>query len=87
MEIRNFNGNTVHFNVPKDHPVLQSAFDKNYKLPHSCQEAMCGTCKVKLLEGEIDMKENYALPDDELEKGYVLLCVGYPQSDKVVLTY
>jgi len=87
VELRNFNGNTIHFNVPKDHPVLQSAFDQNYKLPHSCQEAMCGTCKVKLLKGEIEMKENYALPDEELERGYVLLCVGYPQSDKIVLTY
>jgi ring-1,2-phenylacetyl-CoA epoxidase subunit PaaE len=87
VEIRNFNGNTIHFNVLKDQPVLQPAFDQHYKLPHSCQEAMCGTCKVKLLEGEVDMEENYALPDDELEKGYVLLCVGYPQSDKVVLTY
>ncbi|MEQ9438468.1 MAG: ferredoxin--NADP reductase [Cyclobacteriaceae bacterium] len=87
VEVRSFNDNTLHFAVSKDHPVLQSALDQRYKLPHSCQEAMCGTCKVKLVEGEIEMKKNFALPDDELERGYVLLCVGYPQSDKVVLTY
>lgn len=87
IELRNFNGETVRFSTPKDQPILQSAFRKNYKLPHSCQEAMCGTCKVKLIEGEIEMKENYALPDEELENGYVLLCTGLPKSEKIVAAY
>ncbi len=87
VEIENFKGQRVSFPASKKLPVLRSALDQQIKLPHSCREAMCGTCKAKLLSGDLDMKLNYALTDEELAEGYVLLCSGHPVSDKLVLTY
>lgn len=85
--IENFNGAPISFSANRNQSVLKSAFDAGFRLKHSCQESMCGACKVKLLSGKLNMKTNYALPDEELEQGYVLLCSGYPESDKLELQY
>ncbi|MEQ8905037.1 ferredoxin--NADP reductase [Ekhidna sp.] len=85
--IENFNGAPVTFSANRNQSVLKSAFDAGFRLKHSCQESMCGACKVRLLSGKLNMKTNYALPDDELDQGYVLLCSGFPESDKLELQY
>ena len=41
----------------------------------------------KVVEGEVEMDQNFALEDYEVEAGYVLSCQCYPISDKVVLDY
>ena len=48
---------------------------------------MCGTCRAKLVEGEVAMDANYALEPEEIEQGYVLTCQSHPDSAKVVLDY
>ncbi|MEQ8530645.1 MAG: iron-sulfur cluster-binding domain-containing protein, partial [Imperialibacter sp.] len=70
-----------------DEFILQTGLNKGLKLPHSCKEAMCGACKVKLLSGKVNMVENYALTDSQLKEGYVLLCSGKPVSDAITLSY
>jgi len=77
----------LHFEVEKDQPILKQVLDKGISLPHSCLEAMCGTCMVKVIKGKIRMQENYALTDKQLNEGYSLLCSGFANSDEVVLTY
>lgn len=73
--------------IPHNIDILSEFLEKGYKLPHSCREAMCGSCAAKMVEGQVEMKENYALNDAKLEEGYVLLCQSTPVSDKVVLKY
>ena len=48
---------------------------------------MCCTCRAKILEGEADMKVNYALEDDEVAAGYILTCQAVPKSSKLVVSY
>jgi ferredoxin len=36
------------------------------------------------LEGEIDQDLAFAISDEELEKGYRLICIGSPLSDVVL---
>lgn len=80
-------GETHLLDVAKGQFILQSALNAGLRLPHSCREAMCGSCKVKLIAGKVEMTENYALTDTQLGEGYVLLCSGRPVSDEVVLSY
>lgn len=47
----------------------------------------CGTCKAKLLEGDVEMDHNFALGQDELERGYVLTCQSHPTSTSVSVDY
>ena len=35
--------------------------------PYACKGGVCGTCRAKLLDGEVRMDRNYALEHDELE--------------------
>lgn len=73
--------------VAKDAFILQAALEGGLQLPHSCREAMCGSCKVKVLSGQVEMAENYALTDAQLHEGYTLLCSGRPVSDEIILSY
>lgn len=80
-------GELIEFTANQNDSILNAALSLGIKLPHSCKEAMCGTCKAKILRGNVNMTENYALTDSQLKEGYVLLCSGKPDSDKVELTY
>ena len=50
-----------------------------------CMDAHCGTCMVKKLAGEIDMRKNNVLSRRDLEQNYVLLCQSIPLDDDVLV--
>lgn len=67
--------------------VLNAALRVRPDVPFACAGGVCGTCRAKVVEGSVDMDENYALETDEVEKGYVLTCQSHPTSDKLVLSF
>jgi ring-1,2-phenylacetyl-CoA epoxidase subunit PaaE len=67
--------------------VLNAALRVRPDVPFACAGGVCGTCRAKVVEGSVDMDENYALETDEIEKGYVLTCQSHPTSDKLVLSF
>jgi ring-1,2-phenylacetyl-CoA epoxidase subunit PaaE len=72
---------------PGAEPILDAALRARGDAPYACKNGVCGTCRAKLLEGQVQMDQNYALEDDELADGYVLTCQSHPISDEVVLDY
>lgn len=48
-----------------------------------CMDAHCGTCMVKLVAGDIEMRKNNVLSRRDLDRGYVLLCQSIPLSTDV----
>ncbi|MGB3590756.1 MAG: 2Fe-2S iron-sulfur cluster-binding protein [Nonlabens sp.] len=77
-----------HFVLPDDiDNVLDGAINAGADLPYACKGGVCSTCKCKVREGSVQMKVNYALTDEEVEKGYVLSCVSVPTSKKLVVDY
>jgi ferredoxin-NADP reductase len=64
--------------------VLDAARKAGVRLPSSCTQGMCGTCKVKLLSGEVAMKHAGGIRQREIDQGMVLLCCSKPLSDLVV---
>ncbi|WP_323120113.1 hybrid-cluster NAD(P)-dependent oxidoreductase [Burkholderia alba] len=64
--------------------VLDAARQAGVRLPASCTQGMCGTCKVKLVSGEVDMKHNGGIRQREIDQGMVLLCCSKPLSDLVI---
>jgi len=73
--------------MPRDVPILDSAQQARADLPFACKGGVCGTCRAHLSSGEVDLRRNYALGDDELERGFVLTCQSYPVSDEVRVDY
>jgi glycine betaine catabolism B len=68
-----------------EHFILDLAEENGLKLENSCRAGNCGTCKVKKIEGEVDMEGQQALGEADLLDGYVLLCIGRAGSRRVVL--
>lgn len=63
--------------------ILETALDEGIDLPYSCQAGLCTACRGKCLSGKVKMDEEEGLSHDEREEGYVLTCVGHPESDDV----
>jgi len=72
--------------VPADRYILHTVENQGVNLPFSCRNGACTTCAVRVLEGEIYQPEAMGLSPKLRERGYALLCVGYPRSDLEVET-
>ena len=80
-------GTRIEFDYNSQDSILDAAAKKGADLPYACKGGVCCTCKAKLLEGKVDMAVNYALEQDEIERGFVLTCQSHPLTDKVVLSF
>jgi ring-1,2-phenylacetyl-CoA epoxidase subunit PaaE len=67
--------------------ILDAAQQSGLDVPYACKGGVCCTCKAKVLEGTVTMDVNYALEQDELDKGYILTCQAHPTSKKVIVTF
>ncbi|MFT8586733.1 2Fe-2S iron-sulfur cluster-binding protein [Acetobacter papayae] len=65
-------------------PVLSAARAAGMRLPASCAKGMCGTCKCKLVSGEVDMEHQGGIRQREIDQGMILLCCAKPKTDLVV---
>jgi ring-1,2-phenylacetyl-CoA epoxidase subunit PaaE len=70
-----------------DETVLDAAARAGIELPFSCRAGVCSTCRTKVVRGEVEMAQNYALEDWELEQGYVLACQSRVKSAALELDY
>jgi ring-1,2-phenylacetyl-CoA epoxidase subunit PaaE len=78
---------TVSTPVDANESVLNAALRVRPDVPFACTGGVCGTCRARLLSGDVRMTENYALEPEELERGYVLTCQSHPLTDRVVVDY
>jgi ring-1,2-phenylacetyl-CoA epoxidase subunit PaaE len=70
-----------------DETVLEAAARAGLDLPFSCRAGVCSTCRTKVISGEVEMAQNYALEDWELEQGYVLACQSRVKTPMLELDY
>jgi len=72
----------------KDQPsILDAASAAGLEVPFSCTSGVCGTCRAKLVEGEVRMERNFALDKNEVANGFVLTCQAHPITPHVVLSF
>jgi ring-1,2-phenylacetyl-CoA epoxidase subunit PaaE len=72
----------------RDQPsILDAASAAGLEVPFSCTSGVCGTCRAKLVEGEVRMERNFALDKAEVAAGFVLTCQAHPVSERVVLSF
>jgi len=67
--------------------ILDAANAAGFDLPFSCRAGVCSTCRTKVTRGKVQMSEQYALEEWELEAGYVLACSSKPATSDVELYY
>ncbi|HEY8338094.1 MAG TPA: FAD-binding oxidoreductase [Tardiphaga sp.] len=73
----------LEMDVEEGETVLDAAFRQGISLMHGCKEGQCGSCKSRLISGEIELLKysTFALPDYERETEHVLLCKTHAYSD------
>jgi CDP-4-dehydro-6-deoxyglucose reductase len=74
------------FTVNEDETILQAALREGIGLPYGCRNGACGTCKGKLIAGEVNYGEyqESALSEAEKVSGMALFCCSKPQSDLTI---
>ncbi len=81
-------GITFSFDLGYDEEsILDAALDEGADLPYACKGGVCATCKAKLIEGEVEMTNNWGLDDEEVEDGFILTCQSHPITSKIFVDF
>jgi ferredoxin len=76
----------VDVEVPEDRYILWEAEEQGLLLPYACRMGCCTACAVKVKEGELYQPQGLGISNPLKDKGYALMCIGFPRSDLVLET-
>ena len=80
-------GRTTMVTVPAGATLLDGAQRVRPDLPFACKGGVCGTCRARLVTGEVTMRRNFALEADEVAAGFVLTCQSVAASSQITVDY
>ena len=74
-------GQTI--DIEEGQTILDAALRAGIYLPHACCHGLCATCKVDILDGEVEHGEasSFALMDFERDEGKCLACCATVEGD------
>ncbi len=80
-------GRSTTFAMPDEGSVLDATLGVRADAPFACKGGVCGTCRIKVVEGDVEMSRNFALEPDEIADGFALACQSVPTSDRLVVDF
>jgi len=75
-----FNGRCHRLKYHRGDTLLETMRRGGLAAPSVCEQGVCGTCIARRLQGQVTLRENHVLSDDDLASGYILACQGVPCS-------
>jgi ferredoxin len=69
--------------VPADRSVLSAVREQLPNVPYSCEQGFCGTCKVRVLGGTPEHRDDLLTVEERADS--MLICVSRSQDGKLVL--
>ena len=70
--------------LPPDKTVLEIAESVGVPIDYACRVGVCGTCKTKLLEGQVTMEVEDALTPEDKSQNIILACQAKSVGNLVV---
>lgn len=85
FKVTNIRNNAV-FEVDGSETMLDAALRQGRIYPYSCRNGTCGSCKCKLLSGQVDRGhfDTRALSESEIAREMILLCQSKPLEDVTI---
>lgn len=77
-------GTAYRFPCEPTESVLDATQRAGFEVPFSCRKGVCGTCKGRVVQGEVRAFAGDALGAAERAEGYALFCNARPRSDLVI---
>lgn len=71
--------------VPADQTVLQALRSANIEVKSDCEEGICGTCEVPVLEGRVDHRDLVLTDAEKASNKHIMTCCSRACSTKLVL--
>ncbi len=74
------------FTPEADETILEAALRQGFTLPYGCRNGACGSCKGKVVSGQVDYGDHQpnTLTDEEKAQGLALFCCATPLSKLVI---
>lgn len=64
--------------------VLKAAKAADVRIMNSCNKGVCGTCRVKMLSGTVEINHQGGIRQREIDQGFIPACCSRPTSDIVI---
>lgn len=81
-------GRTTVIPMPtREESILDATLRSRPDAPYSCTGGVCGTCRARVVSGQVSMDRNFALEPEEVAAGIVLTCQSHPVTAEVSLDY
>jgi len=81
-------GTLFRFDAPgHGETLLDAAIRQGIDLPFACKGGMCGTCRARLLSGQVQMDQQYALEPADISQGFILTCQSHPRTPELTIDF
>ncbi|MFT8242928.1 PDR/VanB family oxidoreductase [Roseomonas sp. BN140053] len=71
--------------VPPDRSILEMLNEHGIEVPCSCEQGICGTCEVTVLEGEVDHRDSILSSAERAANQTMMCCVSRAKGARLVL--
>jgi vanillate O-demethylase ferredoxin subunit len=75
----------VTLNVAADQSILDVLLGAGIQVDYSCSQGICGSCSVKLLDGEPDHRDEVLSESEREQKDQIMICCSRAKGDRLVL--
>ncbi len=71
--------------VARDRTLLQTLREAGLDIPANCQEGLCGTCEVPVLDGDVDHRDVVLSTSERREGDRMMACCSRSKGPRIVL--
>lgn len=75
----------LELTVPPERSILDVVEEAGVLVLSSCREGTCGTCEVRVMDGEIDHRDSILTPDEQAANDVMYVCVSRSAGPKLTL--
>ncbi|MGV9730273.1 2Fe-2S iron-sulfur cluster-binding protein [Streptomyces albogriseolus] len=73
--------------LPDDPALLDALLRSHPDVPYACREGVCGSCRAKVLSGQVTADGEHALDERDRAAGYTLVCRARPRTPELILDF